>query len=642
MTLFTACLAPVRRFLAGVSVVALASLPGLAAAQDDPPGRVGRLAHVEGMVWLYDVDADEWITASLNRPLTRGDRLSTERDARAEVRIGSTTLRLGGQTELEFVQLDDEAMQVQLHSGSAAVRVLSGESAREFEVLTGEGRFKPLGPGHFRVDRDDDTSSATALLGALRFEADDSVLDLEPGRRAEFWRDGRTHYTWRELRQDDFARWVDESDRRDSSQARPRYVSPEMTGGEDLERHGRWIEDGEYGALWIPRVVAPGWAPYRFGHWAWISPWGWTWVDDAPWGFAPFHYGRWVWFRGAWGWVPGAYVARPVYAPALVAWVGGPNVGVSVTVGRAAPPVGWFPLAPREVYVPSYRVSTVYVRNLNRTHAAHVDAALVTTPGYAARVNRYANRQVTGAVTVVQADVIVRRQPVAPAAWRSNDPRIGHELRRAPVRVEAPLPSRSVSPGVRRVAPPAARPPTPGPRLEERVPPIRVDRAPRDRRNDDARSVGPARPGLARPEPRPQTAPAGERERNAERREQRIPRSVEPPRSDPRPERGVNTRSQDAGAAPAPAARRAPLPASPRERAAPAQRVLQPVAPALVPVPPQQRAVEPRQRPVEPQGRRRDDGDGSRADAARGSRAQPPDGQRGREADRGGPSRGER
>src|SRR5437867_1713415 len=82
------------------------------------------------------------------------------------------------------------------------------------------------------------------------------------------------------------------------------------------------------------------------------NPWGWTWVDDAPWGFAPFHYGRWVWYRSRWCWAPGSYVARPVYAPALVAWVGGPSVNVSVSIGRSSPPVGWFPLGPREVYVP--------------------------------------------------------------------------------------------------------------------------------------------------------------------------------------------------------------------------------------------------------------------------------------------------
>ena len=98
--------------------------------------------------------------------------------------------------------------------------------------------------------------------------------------------------------------------------------------------------------------------------WVWVRPWGWTWVDEAPWGFAPFHYGRWVHWGGRWGWWPGAYVARPVFAPALVAWVGSSNWGVSVNVG--GPAIGWVPLAPREVYVPWYRTTPRYVDRVNR------------------------------------------------------------------------------------------------------------------------------------------------------------------------------------------------------------------------------------------------------------------------------------
>ena len=77
--------------------------------------------------------------------------------------------------------------------------------------------------------------------------------------------------------------------------------------------------------------MTPGWAPYQSGHWAYVAPWGYTWVDDSPWGFAPFHYGRWVWLHGGWGWIPpprgGPTYVPTVYAPALVAWVGGASLG---------------------------------------------------------------------------------------------------------------------------------------------------------------------------------------------------------------------------------------------------------------------------------------------------------------------------
>jgi hypothetical protein len=125
------------------------------------------------------------------------------------------------------------------------------------------------------------------------------------------------------LPDDSFAVWALGEDRRDERTAASRFVSPEMTGAEDLERHGRWEDHPEYGAFWVPFEVRAGWAPYRYGRWTWVRPWGWTWVDEAPWGFAPFHYGRWVHWRGRWGWLPGSYVGRPVFAPALVAWVGG-------------------------------------------------------------------------------------------------------------------------------------------------------------------------------------------------------------------------------------------------------------------------------------------------------------------------------
>src|SRR5207245_2208176 len=130
---------------------------------------------------------------------------------------------------------------------------------------------------------------------------------------------------------DDFDYWCAERDRRIDHSASARYVSDDVIGYEDLDEYGGWRPVPEYGTVWFPHTTVVGWAPYRYGHWVWISPWGWTWVDDEPWGFAPFHYGRWVVVGGVWGWVPcaprtvvGVAYVRPVYAPALVAWVGGP------------------------------------------------------------------------------------------------------------------------------------------------------------------------------------------------------------------------------------------------------------------------------------------------------------------------------
>ena len=85
-----------------------------------------------------------------------------------------------------------------------------------------------------------------------------------------------------------------------------RYVSPEMTGAEDLDRYGAVGADARIRRdLDAALGRRPTGRRTRTGHWAWVRPWGWTWVDDAPWGFAPFHYGRWVYHRNAWCWAPG-------------------------------------------------------------------------------------------------------------------------------------------------------------------------------------------------------------------------------------------------------------------------------------------------------------------------------------------------
>ncbi len=391
---------------------------------DDPPGRVGRIAEVTGQAWLYDPDAGDWTAAERNRPLTSGDRLATDGGARAEVHIGSTTLRLDGGSELEVVRLDDERIALRLHDGSLATRLRSGEMAREFELTTGEGRFTVQRAGRYRFDRADEASHVTVYSGQALYEGPGSALTVNANQRAEFWLDAQNaaQYTLTDPARDAFAGWNSERDRADDRSAATRYVSPEMTGVEELDRYGRWEQNAEYGSLWIPRVVSPGWAPYSSGRWVWVRPWGWTWVDEAPWGFAPFHYGRWVNVRNTWCWAPGHYVRRPVYAPALVAWIGGPRLSVSINIG-GGPAVGWVPLAPREVYVPGYRVSPRYVRNVNVTHVTNITniTTIVNNPQVAIGQQNFANRKFPHAVTVVPASVVEARRPVGDEARRWRD-----------------------------------------------------------------------------------------------------------------------------------------------------------------------------------------------------------------------------
>ena len=52
------------------------------------------------------------------------------------------------------------------------------------------------------------------------------------------------------------------------------YLNAETTGSADLANYGSWDTGGDDGAVWFP-VVAVGWQPYCYGHWAWnLTPGG--------------------------------------------------------------------------------------------------------------------------------------------------------------------------------------------------------------------------------------------------------------------------------------------------------------------------------------------------------------------------------
>ncbi|MGS0755930.1 DUF6600 domain-containing protein [Roseateles sp. GG27B] len=314
------------------------SAPALA----DPPARAGRVAEVVGDAWLFDGENKEWTRVTLNQTVAEGDRLRTDERSRVSLRIGSSSLWLDERSDLEFTQLDEGRVLLSLDKGDLGLRLRSQEAVSEYKVQTREGMAYAEREGLYRVEQLDRGSRAFALQGRLRFESshagDSAPVWLQDGEQAEFWWGSLTGARTERQRLvgDGFTDWLQAQSRAegDTIGSSQRYVSPEMTGAEELDRHGRWEQAPDYGNVWIPNQVGPDWAPYRYGRWVWTSQWGWSWVDDAPWGFAPFHYGRWVNWGGRWCWSPGQYVTRPVYAPALVGWVGGPlSGGSSISIG---------------------------------------------------------------------------------------------------------------------------------------------------------------------------------------------------------------------------------------------------------------------------------------------------------------------
>lgn len=395
------------QILALIAVVVLAAAD-VRASQSDPPGRVGRIGYLSGPVTLTDLQDGDDEPATLNWPLTSQHRMSTGHVGRAEVRIGSTAVRLDGDTVVDFSRIDDEVIQFVVQRGSVALRIRNRDKLREIDVLTPRERINFEDTGRYRidVDRPAGISAVTASVGYARIGTGSMSFVVQSGQRGEVTASPHASFQLINAAHDSFDDWVIARDRRDDTVRSARYVSPETTGIESLDEHGYWRQVDSYGAIWYPTHVASGWAPYRYGRWTYVAPWGWTWIDDSPWGFAPFHYGRWHFVGGAWGWVPGVFVSRPVYAPALVAWYGSSGVSVSVSVGH---PVGWFPLGPGEVYIPAYYHSPRYITHVNSGYYTN------TSPSYRYRRPDYS--------TWVSGDTLTRRAPVqrfvqaAPNEW---------------------------------------------------------------------------------------------------------------------------------------------------------------------------------------------------------------------------------
>jgi hypothetical protein len=404
--------------LAAIAVALRA--PATAAAQGDtgvdPPGRVARLNFVQGAVSFQPAGggSSDWVAAEVNRPLTTGDQLWSDTDGLVEMHIGSTAVRMGYNTGASFLNLSDNVIQLQVSAGSVIVRLRELDPNDAFEVDTPNLAFSLLQPGTYEidVDPDSDVTVVTVVAGSGLVTGGGRSWNITPDQQATFTGSDTLDYSLEDadsLPQTDFENWSAQRDRMENNVMSARYVSPDTTGYEDLDAYGDWSDQPQYGSVWFPRGVALGWAPYRIGHWVWIAPWGWTWVDSEPWGFAPFHYGRWAAFGGRWGWVPGPYAAgvRPVYAPALVAWVGGsPGFSFSIAIGGGGG-IAWFPLGPREVFMPTYRVSENYITRVNVTNTVVDRVTVDDVYRNNARNVTYANQRVEGGVTVVSHDTFV-------------------------------------------------------------------------------------------------------------------------------------------------------------------------------------------------------------------------------------------
>ena len=426
-------------------LVLLLCLAGVGARADGmPPGWVGRVGAVDGALELRPAGG-EWAPSEVNDPVASGMSVRSAAAGRAVLRGGAVTIALAGASELDFERFDAGHARLVLRRGRIGVHLaaLPGKAPPRVDIAIPQGAIRLRAAGDYDITAGDaQTPGRIAVFdGQARFAGNGSETGITAGAAGILSGGDKAAVTAGGAEADDFTGWWRAAASEESGRAPPRRVCAGLTGCRALDGRGSWEAVSGYGAVWFPQKLPDGWAPYRDGHWRWIRPWGWTWVDDMPWGFAPSHYGRWAQFPGPapetarWGWVPGGDGDGAVYAPAVVAFLGTAGVGLSYP-GAGGPAVAWFPLAPGETYWPGYAGNAAAA---SRSPAgASTTAAADTSRPPADIVNAaYKNRRFA---TVVPRAVFTGSRAVAPSLIRLPETRL----------VNAP-----VLPGSPQIAPPA-------------------------------------------------------------------------------------------------------------------------------------------------------------------------------------------
>ncbi len=428
--------------------------------QTDPPGRAVRLQYMSGSVSLQPRGTEDWVAGTLNRPLTISDNVWTDKESRAELNVGTGLFRMGDETSLTLTNVSDNAVQVELHQGTLDLHVRHLFGGEIYEIDTPNLAFTIQKSGVYRIDVDPngDATVVTVRKGEGDATGQGPAVHIRSNQQVRFTdATSMTHTVAEAPPYDGFDDWCAVRDKREDTSLSARYVAPGTVGVEDLDDNGVWREEPPYGHVWVPSSVPAGWAPYQYGHWIWVEPWGWTWVDDAPWGYAPFHYGRWVYTGGYWGWAPGPIYARPVYAPALVAWFGGPGWGVDLGFGVGGG-FGWCALGWGEPFYPWYGGGRGYFRNVNisNTRIVNINNYYGHRPNrYGEGGHAYANMRAPGGFTTAPARTLQNGGRVRGTAIRVS----GRDLANAPMGRPGIAPTRNAMlgphAGQRAAAPPA-------------------------------------------------------------------------------------------------------------------------------------------------------------------------------------------
>jgi hypothetical protein len=412
--------------------VAATDVMPLAARVDRLDGEVGIDRQNDTQANSQDQAATDWGKATVNTPVSVGSRVYVKDKSHAAVAFsGRNYARFNPNTSVDVLSLSQRRTQLALREGSGIFDVGALAPGELFEVATPNGAVDFQEPGLYQVGIDDRGSTLVSVLsGIAQVVGLAGSGQVSRGQLLTFGGDGgqdpyfsqldsrvcgnitNDYYSYRypktyDGRYADYQRYQDDPYYYDPYRRSASYQyipdDAEVAGLDDLDDYGDWQDVPGQGRCWHPRVSSD-WAPYRDGSWYDDQPLGLTWVSNERWGWAPYHYGRWTNVNQRWYWVPGEIVSRPVYAPALVAFVPFPQDDR----------IGWVPLGVGDPYVPRYydrNYQPQYVtKNVNVTNIVNYNVPGAVTVVRTTEITRVIT---PGSVMVADSAFLARARPVA-------------------------------------------------------------------------------------------------------------------------------------------------------------------------------------------------------------------------------------
>lgn len=344
------------------------------AAAEAPAVVVGRVYHLEGDLLRYVPAEDDWVAVVKDAPFGAEDTLYTGSRGRAELILpNGTWIRLGNNTQIQFIALDAEVSEVDLAAGMARFynkglsRTVIKATSPYGYVLANSGTAFDFYVGEKSIE-------VVPVKGRVSFvhSATNAKYDLSAGSTS-ILADGKQVASGEGTVDPDWERWNAAREEWWSARTRTRgrsieYLPPSLwTEAYDLDANGSWYRVYYEGAerwFWRPTTVYVGWTPFIRGRWTdWYGDQ--CWIPSEPFGYVTHHYGNWVYVGNYWYWAPPIVSVR-VGLPLL-------DVGYYWYPGRVSwiyseLYIGWIPLAPHETYYCHRQWGgrhTVVVTNIN-------------------------------------------------------------------------------------------------------------------------------------------------------------------------------------------------------------------------------------------------------------------------------------